>query len=370
MADERDHHEDVEGLHPPLARGEREGLLALGAGPGVHDLEPDGPAAVGGGLDAQRDLRPPRPGALPGGARVAVEGRRPARLDRTELRDVEPRLGEERRPVGRRGGPALALALRRHRVERLQPALEVVLDARHVRDPRRRVVPAHHAAQRGRREGPRALPVPERHERRIAGGERRPARRRSGPAPGPRAGSRCPARSPPRRRRPPSPGRGGPRDRGPGPRAPRGSSRPGSGARSWRRPCVAGRSRAPSTTTSEAGPGRSRAQPLGLAGRRHQLRRRRLARRDRRLERVAARRASRRRRGPRAGRRFGSFSRQARIVALDRRVEVGDDRGRLDRPLVAVLARELGEPLALEGAPARDELVDQRGRARRCRCGR
>ena len=108
----------------------------------------------------------------------------------------------------------------------------------------------------------------------------------------------------------------------------------------------------------EAGPRDARAQAFGLAGRRHELRRRGLPRRDRRLEGVAA--------GEHRGHDEGRGRAALRVLLeagedrpLDRGVEVGDDRRRLDRPLVAVLARELREPLALEGAAPRDELVDQ-----------
>ncbi len=108
----------------------------------------------------------------------------------------------------------------------------------------------------------------------------------------------------------------------------------------------------------EARPRRSRTQPLGRAGRRDQLRRRGLARCDRGLERVAA--------GEHRGDDEGRGGPALRVLLearedrpLDRGVEVGDDRGGLDRPFVAVLARQLREPLALEGAPPRDELVDQ-----------
>ena len=323
---ERDHHEHVEGLHPPLARGEREDLLALGAGPGVHGLEPHGPAPVGGGLHAQGDLGPARPGALPGGARVAVEGWRPPRLDRTEPRDVQPRLGEERRPVGRRGRPALALALRGHRVEGLQAALEVVLDARHVRDPRRRVAPSHDAGQRGLRERPRALAVPEGHDRRIAGGERRPASRGAVPLLGPEQVVAVLRET-----------HLGVRDHRPrdeagheiaGPVLERLGALLDRDPREELSPALRrGQDQGAQHDDEEARPGRSRAQPLGLARRRHELRRRGLAGRDRGLRAGRGRRASRRRRGPRGAGASGPSPGRRRSFARPR----GRGRGRAPR---------------------------------------
>ncbi len=59
-----------------------------------------------------------------------------------------------------------------------------------------------------------------------------------------------------------------------------------------------------------------------------------------------------------AGRRRGSFSRQARMARSDRGIEAGHEGRGLDRPLVPVLAHELREGLALEGAAAGVELVE------------
>ncbi len=96
---------------------------------------------------------------------------------------------------------------------------------------------------------------------------------------------------------------------------------------------------------------------MSLAGRGHDLGRRRLPRRERRFERVAAREHRRHDvRGRRPPPRLLLEAAQDR--PLDRRVEPGHERRRLDRPLVAVLARVLRERLALEGAPARVELVE------------
>ena len=75
-----------------------------------------------------------------------------------------------------------------------------------------------------------------------------------------------------------------------------------------------------------------------LAGRRHHLGRRRLARRERGRQRIAARRAPRPPRGPtRAAPRV--LLEAAQDHALDRRIEVGDQLGRARRRLLAVLPR-------------------------------
>ena len=256
-------------------------------------------------------------------------------------------------------------------VERQQPAPEVVARAGHVRDPRsagRSRPRARSGAdgasgrglcryQNGTSGGSPVASESQRVARAVAllGPAQVVARRSAKPTSRQSTGF---ARAEPRQRA-----------RGPGPRAPPGSSRPAP-REQLARPWSAGSSEHAQHDDGEARPGRPRAQPLGLAGRRDELGRRRLARRDRRLERVAARRASRRRRGPRAAGASRLLLEAGEDRALDRRVEVGHERRGLDRPLVAVLARELGEALALEGAPAGDELVDQRGRARRCRCGR
>ena len=189
-----------------------------------------------------------------------------------------------------------------------------------------------------RREGPRALAVPERRDRRIAGGSAS-QRARSGPAPVPRAGTRCRCEKPTAPSTAAAPvheagqqlarpvlERGGALlRRDPGEELCRGlQSRAGAGR--------------PPTTEARQAQAATRAQALGLARRRDQLRRRRLPRRDRRLQRVAA--GEHRGDGERRGRAALRVLLEAgEDRPLDRGVEVGHDRGGLDRPLVAVLAR-------------------------------
>ena len=118
----------------------------------------------------------------------------------------------------------------------------------------------------------------------------------------------------------------------------------------------AARAARPASTAAEQAPGDPGPQALGLPRRRHELGRRRLARRDGRLERVAAgqHRGDDERRGGAAPRLLLEAGEDR---PLDRGVETGHEGRRLDRPLVAVLAHELGQGLALEGAAARVELV-------------
>ena len=298
---------------------------------------------------------------LPGDALLDVEGRRPERLGSPEGRRLEPRLGEERRPVGLgvvgRGRVARLrlLELRRHDVERDQPAPQVVARAAHPCDELRRIAPGDAPPQVLRCERPRTLPIPEREDRRLAGGERAPARRGAvallRPPEVVDVGVEAHLRV---------------------------DGLHGRVAREELARPVLERGRALLDRDSrdqlarsherrqqqhahrherEAPPARPRAQPLGVAGRGDELGRRRLARRDRSLERVAA--GQHRRRGERRGRALARLLLQAREDrALDARVEAPNQRRGLDRPLVAVLARELGEALALERPPAGDELVD------------
>ena len=107
----------------------------------------------------------------------------------------------------------------------------------------------------------------------------------------------------------------------------------------------------------EAQPGGARPQPLALTSRGDELGRRRLAGRDRRFERVAP--GEHRGHHQCRGRPFARLLLEAgEDAALERRLEAGHQRRRIERPLVAVTASELGEALALEGTTPGHELVD------------
>ena len=295
--------------------------------------------------------------SLPGRAGVGVEGRGPLRFHGLELRDVEPRGLEERSPVRRRHRcRRRGLHLGRDRREGDQPAREVVLHGGRpqtycggslqvTRPPSRtgRRAAGSCGTRRGRPAGPRCAVPPNAWE--------------SGPSSGRRGStrSRCRDRTP--RRGPARRARGG-----------GGALRPVlergrllldgyagvevQGLLEERDGQHRGEDR------GQARPRHARAQALGLARGGDELGRRRLAGGDRRLERVAA----REHRGDDEGRRGGGASRlllEARQDRpLDGRVEVGHEHRGVDRSLVAVPARELGEALALEGAPPGDELVD------------
>ena len=130
-----------------------------------------------------------------------------------------------------------------------------------------------------------------------------------------------------------------------------------------------GTSARPGQHHGQQAPGDRGPQALGLARRRDELGRRRLARRDRRLERVAA--------GQHRGddERGGGAAPRLLLEAgedrpLDRGVEAGHEGRGLDRPLVPVLADE-ARPASCPGTRGgRCTARTARGRGRRCRCGR
>ena len=108
----------------------------------------------------------------------------------------------------------------------------------------------------------------------------------------------------------------------------------------------------------EKAPRDRRSQPLALARRGHELRRGSLAGLDRGLERVApGEETEYHERGRRPPPRLLLQAGEDRL--LDRRRETGDEGRRLDRPLVAVLARQLGHAAAAERAPAGEQLVEE-----------
>ena len=292
-------------LHHPLAGRAGRLLHALGAGPGLHDLEPDRPAPV---------ARRPRPGSSMSGR----PGQVPSQAARVSAKKGGVQRGSTGRSAPGRAGPRRRAAT--------SPARAPGLGAR-----------------------PRAGAAPRRSDR--------GARRRSyatppcpvTPAPAGRPSTRCPLGDSETRGRglcryQNSSTRGMPvasasqrpgeascsadaadvarsrtakprcRRRPRAPRAPRGRTRSRARSssaaggfsdrdrsRSWNERPASGHERGRRQRRRRAGAQATRGRrPLGLAGRGHELRRRRLAGRDRGLERVAARRAWRRRRGPRA----------------------------------------------------------------------
>ena len=90
----------------------------------------------------------------------------------------------------------------------------------------------------------------------------------------------------------------------------------------------------------------ARADGAGGTGRGDHLGRRRLAGRERGRERIAARQRRRDRRAPTPAARAGSGSRQRRIDALDRRIEIANDRGRRRDLRLLALGDQLRQRLA------------------------
>ena len=140
--------------------------------PGPRRHECHGTSPERGGFHPQRPAAV-RPGAGPGGPSVRRREPGPERLGTLQLRDVQTRQREDRRPVDRRGGQRCIQLLRRDRFEVVEPPLMVQLDVAHARHDRRRIVAVHEAGRQqvvvehdgGQRFA--ALPVPELQRRRT-----------------------------------------------------------------------------------------------------------------------------------------------------------------------------------------------------------
>ena len=117
-----DPEEDQEQCRRGDGRGEHaarqaERLHAVRSRPGRHDLEEDRAPAIGGGLQPYGNVGPLGIRSFPGRARIAIERGRPLGRHRTEARGIEPGLGEEGAPIGRRSRPTRGLDLWRDGVE-------------------------------------------------------------------------------------------------------------------------------------------------------------------------------------------------------------------------------------------------------------
>ena len=343
---------DVEDLR---AKRDGSGRDLSGLAPGRDQLEVDGAPFVDRGDDLQNGFRFPGEGSRPARHGVERDGRHPCGLGGRERLHVEAGLREEclprRRFLGRRAFPHLS----RDGEESSKLAARVEHHRDHSRDVHRGVVPPDFAAEIAGHEWPRALPIPE--------GGGRPPRRGELPSPAGRAVL------------------GHPQEKrvvaDEGARGVGGRVRP---AESYRhlagaiRERVGGLLRGRETDvppdagkeengdekdddTGEERPRRAGGERPFFSGRRDHLGRRRLARREGRRERVAAR--------ERAGDLHGRRRPRARVLleaaqdhALDGRVEAREDvRGRRRR-LLLVLAAHLGEVGRVERPLAGRDLVE------------
>ena len=137
-------------------------------GPWTDDAVEHGPAAPGGGFDAQFGSRG-RVGPRPGGACVPVGERSPGRLGGLKLAGIEPGGQEELVPIEWRGGWGRLFHLGWDGFKAEEFAVRVGFQAHHAGLLERRIVVVHrHMKLALRRKGLRAFAIPEVDEGRLA----------------------------------------------------------------------------------------------------------------------------------------------------------------------------------------------------------
>jgi len=167
-----DDHQDGNGVGGTISRL----CHAAGDCPGADDAERDGASAPGGGLDAEFRAGG-GVGAGPGGAGVPVGQRGPGRLGGLEGVHFEAGGLKELVPVERRRGRRGLFDLRRDGLEGEQLTVRIGQQAQHPGLLEGRIAVVHGGSELVHRgQGLKALAVPELHQRRLARGRIAPAR--------------------------------------------------------------------------------------------------------------------------------------------------------------------------------------------------